>query len=47
MTNSNNGDRLAQIDALLQQSMIASNERMTRLEESIAADRIASNERMT
>ncbi len=37
MTNtSNSGDRLVQIEVLLQQSVIASNERMTRLEQSLA-----------
>ena len=48
MTNtSSSGDRLAQIEALLQQSVIASNERMTRLEQTMERDRQESNERMT
>jgi len=44
MTNSNN--RLDQIAALLQQSIIASDERMTRLEQRIEQERAESNERL-
>jgi len=47
MANSNSGDRLAQIEALLQQSVIASDQRMTRLEQAMERDRQESNERMT
>ena len=47
MTNLSSGDRLAQIEALLQQSVIASNERMTRIEQAMERNQRESNERMT
>lgn len=46
MTN-NGGDRLDQITALLQQSIVASDERMTRLEQRLEQSAAASDERMT
>lgn len=46
MTNSN-GDRKGRIEALLERSIIASDERLTRIENLVESNHLESNERMT
>jgi len=47
MTNASGGDRLNRIEALLEKSIVASDQRMTRLEQRLEETTRSSDERMT